>query len=118
MKKINSIWFGPRILAAVVIFTLAIPALLYFIHKLLIPNVLLQYMIKVSLVIGILTLLIFLLILFIELKQDKRINKLYNKVKCEKIQITKGIYECQCCGNQKVQEKDSYCRVCGVRFIC
>lgn len=117
IKKINSIWFGSRILVAAGVFILVIPFLLYLLDLLMIGNDALWQMMKVSLAIGILILLIFSIILFIELRQDKRINKMYNKVKYRKMNISKGVYECQYCGNQKVQENDLHCKVCGIKFI-
>ena len=117
MKKINSIWFGTKILAAAGILILVIPAFLYLIDLFLIRYNMLKHIMKVSLAIGVAILMVFSIILIIELSQDKKINRMYNKVKYRKIEFSKNAYECQHCGNQKVQESDLYCKVCGIKFI-
>jgi Ca2+/H+ antiporter len=116
MKKINSIWFGPRALLIAGIFVLVIPAFLYILDMFAFRKDVLMYAIKASFTIGIVIILLFSIILFIELKQDKNINKKYNKEKYRKIEISKNIFECQYCGDRKVQEEDSYCKACGIKF--
>ena len=99
------------------VFILIIPLLFYLLDLAVFNTAVLKWMTKVSLAIGVIILLIFMTILMIELKQDRKRNILYNKVKFKKISISKGICECQYCGNQKVQENDLYCKVCGTKFI-
>lgn len=116
MKKINSIWFGSKILAVGGAFTVVIPLLLYLFTVLIAKNNVMIIASKVSITIGIAILALFSTILIIELKQDKRANLQYNEVKYQKMQIAAGIYECQHCGSRDVKKEDFICRVCNVEF--
>lgn len=116
IKKINSIWFGARVLAAAGIFLVVLPLVLYVIH-LAEKYTVLNLLIKISFVIGAIIIIFFSIILAIELRQDKKINKQYNKVRYKKIQLSDGMYECQYCGNHKVTDDDLYCKVCGIKFL-
>lgn len=116
MKKLNSIWYGSRILAAGGVFTLIIPLLLYLLYTLLIKNEVVPILIKISIVVGIAILGLFSLLLVIELKQDNNINLQYDKVKYQKIKMSDDLYECQYCGNRMVKKEDLFCKICNVKF--
>lgn len=72
--------------------------------------------IKVSMIIGAAFLLIFGVILAIEMRQDRRINRQYNRTRHQKIQIAADVYECQNCGSRNVKSEDAWCRDCGIKF--
>jgi hypothetical protein len=116
MKKINSIWYGSKILAAGGSFAVAIPLILYLLYVSITKIDIVLILIKVSISVGILILGLFCLMLAIESKQDKNIDLQYNKVKCQKIQISDNLYECQYCGNQEVKKEDLFCKVCNIKF--
>lgn len=71
---------------------------------------------KISFFIGIIIFGVFFIWLTIELKQDKKINKMYEKHRNEKLLVGDKIYECQACGNRQVKNDDTSCRVCGIEF--
>lgn len=114
MKKINSIGYGGKVILCGIILFVILPSILSFIptHGKLIPLIS-----NLSKVIGAILLIGFTIVLLIELHQDKKIDKQYEKVKYKKIQISKDQYECQACGYCKVNDKDKFCKVCGVHFI-
>lgn len=116
MKKINSIWYGSRILAAGGVFTFVIPFTLYLVSIRIVKNDVMLILAKASIAVGLAIFLLFFIMLIIELKQDRNINLRYNKLKYQKIQISVGVYECQHCGNQKVKKNDSFCKICDVKF--
>lgn len=117
MKKFNSIWYGSKILATGGLFTLIIPLFLFLLYTLFIKNEVVSILMKISIVVGIAILGLFILMLIIELKQDNNINLQYNKVKYQKIQMPDGQYECQYCGNRMVKKEDLFCKICNVKFI-
>lgn len=116
MKKINSVWYGSRVLAVGGVFAIVIPSLLCLFHTLFIKYKIVSILIKISIAVGITILGLFSLMLVIELKQDKNISLQYNKVKHQKIQITSSLYECQYCGNRMVKKEDLFCKVCNIEF--
>ena len=115
MKKINSINYGYKIVFAVILFLVILPVMFYLL-SMLISAEWLSSLIKTSMVIGSAILLFFILLLIIELHQDKRINRYYEKHRNRKLQITNTAYECQACGNRKLRAGDKSCPVCGSRF--
>jgi hypothetical protein len=116
MRKINSIWYGTRILAVCGLFLIAIPAVSYLLFTTFLRTAVMIAIIKVSMVIGGVILLIFCIILAIELQQDRRINLKYKQLRYRKILINNEVFECQNCGSRKAKREDTYCRECGVRF--
>ncbi len=116
MKKINSIWYGARILAVCGMFMIAIPAVSYLLLTTFLRTGIVTVIIRVSMVTGGVILLIFGVILTIELQQDKRINLNYKQLRYHKIRINDEVFECQNCGSRTAKIEDTYCRECGVRF--
>jgi Ca2+/Na+ antiporter len=114
MKKINSIGYGGKVILAGLLFTFIIPIIISFVPY---KCSLLNLVSKVSLLVGILILLLFFIWLKIELYQDKKINKHFEKKKNKKISIGSGKFECQACGNRQVILSDKRCSVCGIKFI-
>lgn len=89
----------------------------------LIIGVLLRYLLLVSTVISIIVIAIgavilagFALLLMIEFRQDRKINREYDAIRTTKIRLPDGLYECQACGNMSVHEDDDSCRICENRF--
>lgn len=117
MKKINSIGYGPAVLASGLILAIPVPILVYFLQVLLGQKYYFMILIKISVGVGVLILLSLAILLRIELKQDEKINTFYEKNKHTKIKISNGHYECQYCGSKKVREDELTCSVCGIKFI-
>lgn len=116
MKKINSISYGGAVIAAGISFAAVIPALLYCVSSAFDMKSSFSLLIKISIIIGVLILLFFSVLLAIEMKQDKRINKFYRETRNSKIELPDKTFECQNCGNRQVGMEDTYCKVCGIRF--
>jgi hypothetical protein len=115
VKKINSIGYAHKIIAVISFFLLLLPFILHLIW--LITNfTLLRIIIKISFSIGTIISILFLLLLKIELHQDKVINTQYQKNKNSRILLPSGFYECQTCGNRSLQAINKYCTHCGVNF--
>lgn len=76
----------------------------------------LSLLIKISMALGSGILLFLILLLMVELRQDKRINRYYEHHRNRKLQIANTVYECQACGNRKLSAGDTCCAVCGSRF--
>ncbi|MBE5960679.1 MAG: hypothetical protein E7256_04735 [Lachnospiraceae bacterium] len=113
MKKINSIWYGGKVILTGAILAFGVPAGIGILPG---ESKILEVIRMGSFVLGMLILLGFGIWLAIELHQDKRINGFYDRNRNRKLKIDEGIYECQACGSRKVKEKDERCSVCGVRF--
>lgn len=114
-KKINSIGYGGKILSFALAFILVIPGiikLLMFNYK----SVILVICAKVSLGIGAIIILIFMVLLAIEFYQDKKLNLYYKAHKNIKLTLGKGRYECQSCGNRIIKAEDKNCCICGIWF--
>ena len=77
---------------------------------------LLLSMIKVSFGVGAFVFIIFVILIVIEQIQDHDYDVRYQKQRSQKVLLATGYYECQYCGNQKVQENDKSCNVCGKEF--
>lgn len=115
MKKINSIGYGGKILAIGMVFLLLIPMITYIISPIC-RHVVYKYIGKISLLIGLLTLLFLALLLTIELRQDRKLNLYYDSQKNKKLKLGNDIFECQSCGNRKIQASDTSCPICGIHF--
>jgi membrane-bound acyltransferase YfiQ involved in biofilm formation len=116
MKKINSIWFGEKIIGTGLIFAAIIPLLLYHASFLFGSGRLFSFFIKGSVAIGTLILVFFIVLLTIELMQDRNINQRYNKTRNSKKELSDHNYECQNCGSRDLEKEDKFCKVCGIRF--
>lgn len=71
---------------------------------------------KSSFAAGVSVLIVFLILIAVEQVQDHYFDILYKKQLGKKILLVNGSYECQYCGNRRVQEKDKTCEVCGKEF--
>lgn len=113
MIKINSIGYGPFILAASVVLGLLIPFLLrLFSFVCPIPSVL----IKISLAIGLLVFVGLIVLLAVEHRQDKKADQFYAGHRDTRLKIGGDGYECQNCGSRSIGENDSRCPSCGIKF--
>lgn len=117
MKKINSVWYGAKILAAGVAVTALIPLVLYLSGKIFGETVLFSLLSKISGAIGAAILVFFFAMLAVELHQDKKAGLLYNSIKYRKTRLQGDLYECQHCGSRQVQKTDTYCKACGIKFL-
>lgn len=115
MKKINSIGYADKIIGLATLFLILIPLLLYLAHSFFELSILLL-LLKVSLGIGGVIIIFLTILLVIELRQDKKINKYYEDNKNIKIPLEDGLYECQSCGYRQVRHEHKSCSVCGVCF--
>jgi len=115
MKKINSIGYAHRIIGLAVLFLIAIPSLLYLSNSHLHLPVL-ALLIKWSLGIGGIIIIFLTVLLTIEFRQDKRMNKYFEDNKNVRIPLRNGLYECQACGNMQVKREHRSCTVCGINF--
>lgn len=99
------------------LFVIAIPTVLYvFLHLLRGAEVIRAFLrsaIKISFGIGVLTSILFLILIVAEQLQDYYLDVLYRKNQYRKMPLANGNYECQYCGNQRVRESDKICQVCG-----
>jgi uncharacterized paraquat-inducible protein A len=98
-------------------FLVLVPAVLYGITLLgnekEITKTILFIMIKVSLVVGVVVFVCFLVLIVVEQIQDYYFDAQYQKQRNQKVLLANGHYECQYCGNQRVRENDKTCHVCG-----
>jgi len=117
MKKINSIWYGGTILGIGLIFAIIVPVIIYYILPVFSMKLDLNWVIRISIAIGILILLFFSIMLVIELNQDKRMNRFFEKNKYRKIELHDGTYECQNCGNRLIESDNTSCNLCGIKFL-
>lgn len=114
--KLNSIRYGPRVLAVIGILLLAVPLILYLCYSLLMliglrVEVLLR-LLSLSLMGGIGLLGLFVFLLVIELVQDRVLDRQYRKTRNRKVKISDEYYECQYCGYQRVRQSDKRCKIC------
>lgn len=93
MKKINSIWYGGTIAVIGLIFSVLIPVVLYCISLLIGFQQIIARISWFSICIGVLTLLFFVVLLTIELRQDKRINIFYSNNRNKKTELSDKTYE-------------------------
>lgn len=116
MKKVNSIFYGSRIIGLGLLFLIPIPVLLYFTKRYFFSTFL-SYAIGASIVIGIIVECAFGILLIIELHQDEKIQKYCQNHRNIKIKLEEGKYECQNCGNRMVKEQDEECSICGIKYV-
>ncbi len=115
MKKINSINYGGKIITIGLIFMFVIPGMLMFINTMLKYDAILLIL-KLSFTIGAFILICFTVHLFIELYQDKKIDKYYSKHRNVKIKLNDGKYECGACGSRSIGLNDNFCNTCGCKY--
>lgn len=120
-RKLNSINFGPQVLALVVLLMVAVPLILYVSYSILglfgvhAGGFLLA--LSISIGAGCVLLMLFVLLLTIELVQDYWLDRRYRENRSRKIRISEEYYECQFCGFHQVRESDKSCRICGHNLI-
>ncbi len=115
MKKINSIDYGGKIIGIGLVIGLLIPGILLLINKIA-ENQRITVVAIALTAVGALILVGFLIHLFIELKQDKKINQYYSEHKNVKIRLGDGTYECGACGSRAIGGDSHSCNACGCRF--
>lgn len=115
MKKINSINYGGKIISIGLIIMLVIPGLLMLINIILNDDTILLIS-KMLFWVGAFILICFTVHLFIELYQDKKIDKYYSKHKNVKIKLNDGRYECGACGSRNIGLNDKFCNTCGCKY--
>ena len=115
MKKINSINYGGKIISIGLIIMLVIPGLLMLINIILHDDTI-SLISKMLFWVGAFILICFTVHLFIELYQDKKIDKYYSKHKNVKIKLNDGRYECGACGSRNIGLNDKFCNTCGCKY--
>lgn len=115
MKKINSINYGGKIISIGLIIMLVIPGLLMLINIILNDDTI-SLISKMLFWVGAFILICFTVHLFIELYQDKKIDKYYSKHKNVKIKLNDGRYECGACGSRNIGLNDKFCNTCGCKY--
>ena len=95
---------------------LAIAFLLYFLQRLIGNNQVLLVAMWISAAAGGIVISTLLVLVFIELRQDKAIDHVYQKNHKTKLRISETYFECQNCGNKKVMEHQTSCPLCGITF--
>ncbi len=115
--KLNSIHYGARALGVIVALGIAAPAVLYLAYLGLerlgyMVGALLTLM-KAAFALGLIALVLFVILLLIELAQDRSLDRWYRRHENEKLALPNGVYECQHCGSQVVRASDRNCPVCG-----
>lgn len=110
MKKINSIWYGGKVILLGSILVVMPLGIIPFDFKIL--NIISQ----ISLTIGCIILIGFGILLTIELHQDKKMNLYHTSRLMNKLVISENKYECQVCGNRNIKKSDSHCIICGTHF--
>ncbi len=121
MKRIlNTNAYGAKALLGIGFFLVVMPVILSLGSNFLDPADalarLLLDMAKISAGIGLVLLAAFLILLVVELAQDRIIFRQYLKNRSQKQPLGNGLYECQFCGCRTVRELDASCPVCGKRF--
>ncbi len=118
--KINSNGYGGRILAAIGICVLVLPIGCLLVagglDRLGIKSSVPILLMRISLTVGAVLAGLFVLLLVIELLQDRALNRYYVKNKKHKVQLTGGDYECQYCGARNIRATDKQCPFCGTEF--
>lgn len=113
--KINSINYGGKVICIGLIIMLLVPSILMWLNTFLEHKVIIIFAI-ISFVVGICILIGFIAVLFIEFRQDKKIDNYYSSHKNIKIKTGNNSYECAMCGNRLVYINSTYCAVCGCNF--
>lgn len=65
---------------------------------------------------GLMTLAGFVVLLCIELRQDRRLAAHHARQRAIPHPLPGGRYECQACGNQRIRPGSFTCPTCGIRF--
>lgn len=115
MKKINSINYGGKIISVSLIIMFVIPGMLMLINAVLNYDAILLIS-RLSFIIGVFILICFTVHLFIELHQDKKIDKYYSKHRNVKIKLNDSKYECGACGSRNIGLNDKFCNTCGCKY--
>lgn len=113
MKKINSTWFGSKVIFTGVILAFIIPVCIKIFH---LRSNIFNMIFMISFAFGSVILIGFSILLVIELHQDKKMSRYYEKHKNQMLVISKNTYECQSCGNRQVRLNDESCSICGIHF--
>ena len=118
MKRfLNSNAYGAKVLLIIGFFLIVLPVMFYAGSTL--PGLpmdqeqVLLDLVKVSVSVGVILLAGFIILLVVELVQDKIIYRQYLNQRSKKQPVADGLYECQFCGCTKVHEFDVVCPVCG-----
>ncbi len=114
MKKINSIWYGGKVILLGIVLAIVLP-----IGIMIIPFdfSMLHIISYISFTIGVIILVGFSVLLIIELHQDKKLNAYYHSQRIKKLVISEHKYECQVCGNREIKKDDTRCNICGAHFV-
>jgi membrane protein implicated in regulation of membrane protease activity len=116
-RLLNLNHLGIPFLTVIGLLLLVVPAALYAILLLWsqagAASSLLWGLIRLSLGFGALALVTFLVLLAAEQVQDHLFDTGYRRQRGRKVALGNGLYECQYCGNRRVAESDTSCRVCG-----
>ncbi|MBE6024381.1 MAG: hypothetical protein E7231_14545 [Cellulosilyticum sp.] len=115
MKKINSINVGTKVLGIIMSLLLIIPGIGLGLKQIGLIRIGLVF-IKGGLGIGGVVTVVSLILLLIELRQDRKIDAYFSSHHETKQRLSNGLYECQKCGNKFVKAEESYCKICGVQF--
>ena len=115
MKKINSINYGRKIICVGMIIMLVIPGMLMLMNTVINLDVILLIS-RGLFIIGAFILICFAVHLFIELHQDKKIDKYYSKHRNVKIRLSDGKYECGACGSRNIGSNSNFCNICGCKY--
>ncbi len=115
--KLNSIRYGAKALVLIVGLTIGAPAVLYLAYLGLeklgyVVGALLTLM-QAAFALGLIALVLFVILLLIELAQDRSLDRWHRRHQNEKLALPNGVYECQHCGSQVVRASDRHCPVCG-----
>ncbi len=115
MKKINSINYGGKIISIGLIIMFVVPGMLMLINTILDYDAI-WLILRLLFIIGALILICFIVHLFIELHQDKKIDKYYSKHRNVKIILNDGKCECGACGSRNIGPNDEFCNTCGCKY--
>jgi len=116
LKKIDSIGYGHKLLSLSALFTVVLPLCFSVLYRLFYVAIFMLIM-RISLAIGLLISIFFVVLLAVEFRQDKAIDRNYAYTRTTKQAIGNGEYECQSCGNQNMTATDKECGICGIIFI-
>jgi uncharacterized paraquat-inducible protein A len=115
-RKLNSIWYGPRLLAIIGLLTIVVPVVVQLVLKFLdllgVQVGMLAIIISVSRYAGIGLFALFSMLLAIEFIQDHLLDRQYRQEQHKKLKNSDGSYECQYCGCRKIRKEDQRCPVC------
>ena len=116
MRKLNMNGSGIAFLRWGFFFSIGIPLPLYLIICAFGNNRFARTAMYISIAIGALIISILFLLVFIELRQDKVVDRFFAKNVNVKIKISDEYFECQSCGNKRVLKNQTYCTICGTVF--